>query len=94
MKWLHYVTFMEWHSNFISDISGEDSNGRPRHTWEDKIKTELKNMVENVDWMKVHQVMVQWRSALILLAQRSISSGQHLSAFQTKLCTATSDSYY
>jgi len=35
-------------------------SGRPRHRWEDNIKTDLKGEYEDVDWIHMGQDRAKW----------------------------------
>jgi len=44
---------------------GKSPLGRPRHTWEDNIKLDLKELgIDGASWIRLAQDRVQWRALL------------------------------
>jgi hypothetical protein len=51
------------HNILIGKPEGKRPLRRPRHTWEDNIKVDLKETAcENVDWIHLAQDRVQWQT--------------------------------
>jgi hypothetical protein len=51
------------HTEIYSKFQGNRPLGRLRHSWEDNIKMELKEIgCEDVDYIQVAQDMVQWQA--------------------------------
>ena len=50
------------HRVLVGKPEGKSTLGRPRHTWEDNIKMDLREVGRGGDWMKLAQDRDRWRA--------------------------------
>jgi hypothetical protein len=66
MRWAVHVASMGEGRDVYRDLVGRPEGkrplGRPRHTWEGNIKTDLREMgIDGANWIQLAQDRVQWR---------------------------------
>jgi len=66
MRWAVHVALMREgrgvHRVLVGKPEGKSTLGRPRHTWEDNIKMDLREVGRGGDWMKLAQDRDRWRA--------------------------------
>jgi len=66
MRWAGHVACMEEgrgvHRVLVWKPEGKRPLGRPRHTWEDNIKMDLREVGGGGDWMELPQDRDRWRA--------------------------------
>jgi len=79
---------------FVGKSQGKRTNGGSSHTWEDNIKTKLRERgCEYVKWIQLVQDMAQWRASLntmrnfqMLWRQRIPWPAQELLTIRGRIC--------
>jgi len=67
MRWAGHVTRMEEGSVcrvLFGRLEKKRPMGRPRRTWEDNIKLDLRKIIDGGNWIRLTQDRVQWRTFL------------------------------
>jgi hypothetical protein len=60
-EWIYFV-FGGVHRVVVGNFEGKRPLGRPRHRWEDSIKTDLQEVgCGNIDWIELAQDRDRWR---------------------------------
>jgi hypothetical protein len=67
MRWAGHLACMGVQGNAISILVGKPKGkgplGRPRHTWQDNIRMDLREIGwDGVDWIDLAQDMDDWRA--------------------------------